>query len=182
MSFELMYGCGLRVGEVVKLEVRDIRGKGRPSQHLHIREAKGGTERLVPLPPTLYARLRRFWAAHRHPVFLFPSKGWTHKARGSGTKDPSLAVAHISVAAIQHAMGLVRREAGLPEGITCHTLRHSYATHALEAGVNLRQLSAYLGHSSLEITARYLHLTQVSEAAALKAIEGFTRALIRPVP
>lgn len=182
MSFELMYGCGLRVGEVVKLEVRDIRGKGQPSQHLHIREAKGGTERLVPLPPTLYARLRRFWAAHRHPVFLFPSKGWTHKERGKGSKDLSLASTHISVSALQHAMGLVRREAGFPEGITCHTLRHSYATHSLEAGVNLRQLSAYLGHSSLEITARYLHLTQVSEATALKAIEGFTKELIKLTP
>jgi len=181
-SFELMYGCGLRVGEVVKLEVRDIRGKGQPAQHLHIREAKGGTERLVPLPPTLYERLRAFWARHRHPVFLFPSKGWTHKERGKGIKDPALACTHVSVSAIQHAMGLVRREAGLPEGITCHTLRHSYATHALEAGVNLRQLSAYLGHSSLEITARYLHLTQVSEATALKAIEGFTSELIKLVP
>lgn len=182
MAFELMFGCGLRVGEVVKLAVRDIRGKGQPAQHLHIREAKGGTERLVPLPPTLYRRLRAFWDTHRHPVFLFPSKGWTHKARGAGTKDPAQAEAPISVSALQHAMGLVRREAGLPEGITCHTLRHSYATHSLEAGVNLRQLSAYLGHSSLEITARYLHLTQVSEATALAAIEGFTRELIKPAP
>ena len=180
VAFELMFGCGLRVGEVVKLAVRDIRGKGQPAQHLHIREAKGGTERLVPLPPTLYQRLGKFWLTHRHPVYLFPSPGWTHKARGAGTVDPALTEAHISVSALQHAMGLVRREAGLPEGITCHTLRHSYATHALEAGVNLRQLSAYLGHSSLEITARYLHLTQVSEASALKAIEGFSAGLIAP--
>ena len=79
-------------------------------------------------------------------------------------------------------MGLVRREAGFPEGICCHTLRHSYATHSLEAGVNLRQLSVYLGHSSLEITARYLHLTQVSEASALKAIEGFTKEVIKLTP
>ena len=182
MSFELMYGCGLRVGEVVKLEVRDIRGKGQPAQHLHLRGTKGGGERLVPLPPTLYARLGRFWLTHRHPVFLFPSKGWTHKARGAGTKDLALASTHISEGAIQHAMGLVRRAAGFPEGICCHTLRHSYATHSLEAGVNLRQLSAYLGHSSLEITAKYLHLTQVSEATALAAIEGFTKELIKPAP
>ena len=182
MAFELMFGCGLRVGEVVKLEVRDIRGRGQPGQSLHIREAKGGTERLVPLPPTLYARLQRFWLAHRHPVFLCPSAGWTHKARGAGTKDPAQAAAHISVSALQHAMGLVRREAGLPVGICCHTLRHSYATQALEAGINLRQLSAYPGHSSLEITARYLHLTQISEATALRAIEGFTAALLKLAP
>lgn len=179
LTFALLYGCGLRVGEVVKLEVRDVRGRGEPLQRLHIREAKGGKDRMVPLPPTLYRQLRALWETHRHPRFLFPSKGWTHKARGDGAgRAPEFAQAHVSVSAVQHCMGLARREARLPEGVTCHTLRHSYATHALDAGVNLKQLSLYLGHHDISVTAVYLHLSTLNEARAMAAIESFSAPVV----
>ena len=180
MAFALMYGCGLRVGEVVKLEVRDVLGRGEALQRLHIREAKGGKDRIVPLPPTLYKQLGELWLTHRHPRFLFPSKGWSHKARGVGaTRDIRLADTPVSVSAVQHCMGLARLEARLQEGVTCHTLRHSYATHALDAGVNLKQLSLYMGHADISTTAIYLHLSTLNEARAMAAIEAFSAPVVK---
>jgi len=82
----------------------------------------------------------------------------------------------MSVSSVQHTMRLACAQAGLPRGVSTHTLRHSYATHLLEEGVSLRQIASYLGHSSLDTTAIYTHLTAISEDRALKAIESLTRA------
>jgi integrase/recombinase XerD len=80
---------------------------------------------------------------------------------------PIRASAPMSPQAAQHAIKAIALEAKLPAEMGCHTLRHTYATLALEAGVNLMQVSAYLGHSSLETTLIYLHLTPSSEARAV---------------
>ena len=84
--------------------------------------------------------------------------------------------------AAQHAMAIIREEAGLPEVTTCHTLRHTYATMSLEAGVNLLQVSRYLGHESLETTQIYLHVTLGSEQKAVAAIEQNLSRLFKPQP
>lgn len=170
VAFQLIYSCGLRVGEAVALEVRDIhRAQGR----IHVREGKGGKDRFVPLPPFMYARLRAFWPTHRHPRLLFPAvgRGWRERAvvRTAQADRP------MSVSSLQHCFRLACARAGIKVKATPHTLRHSYATHLLEEGVSLRQIASYLGHSSLDTTVIYTHLTAVSEQRALAAIEKLTR-------
>lgn len=172
--FRLIYACGLRIGEAVRLEVRDLREPGR----LHIREAKGHKERYVPLPEAMLAELRAFWRTHRHPKWIFPGvgRGWKDQSIHSGpARTATLArLAHavepMGVGSIGHCLRLARAEARLPQGMVVHTLRHSYATHLLEAGVSIRLISAYLGHSSLETTLIYTHLTAVNEASAREAV------------
>ena len=170
----LIYGCGLRVGEAVKLEVRDIQTAQR---RIHLRECKGGKDRLVPLPDSLLAMLRRFWKTHEHPRLIFP--GVSNAWRERGTQGPRRTEAPMSVSSVQHTMRLAVAQARLPRGVTPHTLRHSYATHLLEEGVSLKQLASYMGHRSLDTTVIYTHLTVVSEERALQAIEGLTRAVAR---
>jgi site-specific recombinase XerD len=173
--FTLIYSCGLRVGEAVRLEVRDIQSAQR---RIHLREGKGGKDRFVPLPGSLLKLLRAFWATHRHERLIFP--GVSNAWRERGTQEPRRTEAPMSESSVQHAMRLAGAQAGLPRGVTPHTLRHSYATHLLEEGVSLRQIASYLGHSSLDTTVIYTHLTAVSEDRALKAIEGLTRAATLP--
>jgi integrase/recombinase XerD len=167
---QLIYSCGLRIGEAVKLEVRDIHGA---EHRLHIREAKGGKDRYVPLAEPMLGTLRKFWKTHRHPRLLFPGVGcgWRERAvEGSPRTDLPM-----SVSSIQHCLRLACAQAGIARKATAHTLRHSYATHLLEEGISLRQIASYLGHSSLDTTVIYTHLTAVSEARALGAIEKLTR-------
>ena len=170
VAFELIYSCGLRVGELVKLEVRDIQSaQGR----IHVREAKGGKDRMVPLAPWMLARLREFWRSHRHPRLVFPGvgRGWRERAVQRSTK----AQEPMSVSSLQHCFRLAGAAAGLKVPATPHTLRHSYATHLLEEGISLRQIASYLGHASLDTTVIYTHLTAVSEARAVAAIEKLSR-------
>ena len=174
MVFRLIYACGLRISEAVNLEVTDIKKDG---PRLHIRGAKGCKDRYVPLPRWAYEELRRWWLTHRHPKWVFPGvgRGWR-----DGTSLPATlatAVEPMGVGSIQHCLRLIVAEARLPKGTCVHTLRHSYATHLLEEGVNIRLISAYLGHSSLETTMVYLHLTAVNEAGTHAAL-----ARLQPAP
>lgn len=168
MILRLIYGCGLRIGEAVRLEVRDIRVP-ETGAHLVIREGKGGKDRLVPLPESLLRELRGWWKTHRHPTLLFPKLGrrWRDCPAGviAGVVQP------MPISSIQHCFRLVAASAKLPEGSCVHTLRHSYATHLLEEGVSLRLISAYLGHSSLDTTVIYTHLTMVNAEQARQAVE-----------
>jgi integrase/recombinase XerD len=168
--FGLIYGCGLRLNEALTLEVTDIRDKGR---YLHLRasETKNNKDRIVPMPSGTATELRAYWKTHRHPRFIFPSLGcgWRDGPTTKATLDQ--AIKPMQDAAAQNCMKLARAAAGLSENVTTHTLRHSYATHLLEEGVNLRVISAYMGHSSLDVTAIYLHLTKINEGQAREAIE-----------
>jgi integrase/recombinase XerD len=168
MVLRVIYACGLRVSEALRLEVRDIRRDG-PS--VHVREAKGNKERLVPLPTGTYRALQAFWKTHRHPRFLFPSVGRGWKETPGLAERLGKAEHPIRVGAVQTCVRNARAVVGLPEEVCVHTLRHSYATHLLEEGVSIRLISAYLGHSSLETTLIYTHLTVVNEASARAALE-----------
>jgi site-specific recombinase XerD len=164
--FRFIYACGLRLGEAVGIEVGDLRG----GERVHVRQAKGNKDRYVPLPPAMLAELRAFWKTHRHPRWIFPGagSGWregpTAQARLARAEEP------MSHSSVQHCLRLAVAEAQLPKGTCVHTLRHSYATHLLEEGVSIRLISAYLGHSSLETTLIYTHLTAVNEASARAAV------------
>jgi integrase len=168
----LMYHCGLRISEAVGLEVNEILGNQTPPR-LHLRDAKGGKDRCVPLAPVMLTELRQWWLTHKHPRFLFPVA--PHRGElGRGL----VASTHMSAASVELAFRLALGSSGVRPEATPHTLRHSYATHLLEEGVSLRQISSYLGHSSLDTTAIYTHLTAVSEARTQEALQK----LYSPLP
>lgn len=172
----LIYACGLRLGEAVALEVRDIQSaEGR----LHIRDGKGGKQRYVPLPAAILPMLRAYWKTHRHPRFIFPAAGrdWRVNHRATMADQAAAlaaaqarATAPMSESSVQIAFKLALAASGVAKPASPHTLRHSYATHLLEEGVNIRAVSAYLGHANVEQTAVYLHLTEASEARAREAL------------
>jgi site-specific recombinase XerD len=159
--FQAVYSLGLRLEEGRHLQVGDI-DSSRMMVHVH--HGKGAKERYVPLPTTTLAALRDYWRTHRHPSWLFPATGRDH--RGAATADRPM-----ERSAVQGAMRRVVAELKLQKAISIHTLRHSYATHLLEAGVNLRLIQQYLGHSSLRTTMVYLHLTTASQEQARARIE-----------
>ncbi len=147
--FFTLYSMGLRLGEGLRLQTRDIdAGK----QRVHIRDAKGNKDRLVPLPTNTLNVLRRFWKLHQHPLFLFPN-------RKRGLKNAHLVDSHLDRSGVQTSMKKVVKELKFKKKISCHSLRHSYATHLLEAGVDLLELQKILGHVSLLTTSKYTHLT-----------------------
>lgn len=139
LMLRIAYGCGLRVGELTHLRVADIDGTRNV---LWVRGGKGNKDRGVPLPATLLQELRDYWREHRPPNWLFAGP----------TGHP------LDVSNVQRAFQKARRTAGLRQPATCHTLRHCYATHLLEAGTDLPTLQRLLGHSHLSTTLRYLHL------------------------
>jgi site-specific recombinase XerD len=161
-----IYSCGLRTGEGVRLQVGDI-DSGR--MVVHVRQAKGQKDRYVPLPEKTLTLLRAHWLTHRHPVWLFPSR-----VQGS---DLARATKPMATAGVLKAFHLARKASGVTKKATVRTLRHSYATHLLEAGVNLRLIQLYLGHTYVSTTVRYTHLTHDIEDPARAAINGLLEDL-----
>jgi site-specific recombinase XerD len=163
-----VYSCGLRLDEARHLEVSDIDSQ---RMMIHVHRGKGAKDRYVALPqPTLHW-LRQYWLTHRHPRLVFP-------ARGHKTTDAKQAIQPMAKSSVQSAFRQAKREAGvLKKGVAVHTLRHSYATHLLEAGVNLRVIQRYLGHSRLETTMLYLHLTQKGQEDACQLINHVMEGL-----
>jgi site-specific recombinase XerD len=155
-----IYACGLRVYEGVHLQVRDIDSE---RMLVHVRKGKRSKDRYVPLPIGALEMLRRHWCTHRHPVWLFP-------ARLRTGVPPSTATKPMTVRGVQRCFQTALQESGIEKEATVHTLRHSYATHLLETEVSLRQIQVYLGHSSIQTTAIYTHLTRKTEKRATKSI------------
>jgi integrase/recombinase XerD len=141
LLFQTAYACGLRVSELVRLQVTDI---DSARMVIVVRHGKGGKDRQVPLSQRLLEELRAYWKQRRPRTWLFPAQ------RGSG---------HLSVDWLQKLCRRLVARVGLGKRATLHTLRHSYATHLLEAGVDLLTLQKILGHSALSTTARYVHLS-----------------------
>ena len=173
----LMYHCGLRVGETVSIRVRDIHGRETPPR-LHIRNGKGGKDRYVPLTPAMVQELRAWWRTHQNPEFLFPAPGrnWADRTL-SLSQAMARAKEPMSVSSVQMAYRLARAASAVNPASTTHSLRHSYATHLLEEGVSLRQISQYLGHESLDTTVIYTHLTALSEARTQAALAALYQPL-----
>lgn len=162
-----IYACGLRLQEGVRLQIRDI---DSDRMVVHVRQGKGGQDRYVPLPQGLLELLRRYWGTHRHTRWLFPA------ATRAGV-PPATATQPMSPSGVQRAFRAALQESGIHKAASVHTLRHSYATHLLEAGVNLRIIQAYLGHRSPQSTAIYTHLTRKVEDLAVESINQVMRDL-----
>ncbi len=145
----VIYACGLRLQEGTHLQIRNI---DSARMVIHVRTAKGGKHRCVPLPESTLELLRRYWKSHRNRVWIFP-------ASGRGNNKRSISDHPIPRSNVQDAFRQARRSAGIGKAASVHTLRHSWATHLLENGVNLRQIQQYLGHSTPKTTAIYTHLT-----------------------
>jgi site-specific recombinase XerD len=138
---QVAYGCGLRLSELLHLHVTDIDSR---RMVLQVRQGKGRKDRLVPLAPRLLDALRAYWRLERPRLWLFP---------GQKAGQP------LSAGQVQRLFRRVAGQAGLSKRCSMHTLRHSYATHLLEAGVDLLTLKALLGHTCLQTTAHYLHVS-----------------------
>jgi len=157
--FSTVYSCGLRLQEALNLEVGDI---DSDRMLIHVHRGKGAKDRMVPLPASTLATLRNHWKTHRHPRLLFPAMG---KNTSTPVESP------MAISSVQGAMKAAVRESGINKrNVHIHTLRHSYATHLLEEGVNLRVIQGYLGHSSIETTMVYLHLTSKGHDDAAQII------------
>jgi integrase/recombinase XerD len=136
----VLYGAGLRISEALALELRDIDGD---RDVITVRHGKGDRDRQVPLSGVLLTTLRTYWRAYRPEPFLFP---------GQDGKGP------MGKGTIQKAIRTARVRASIAKPVTPHVLRHTHATHLLEAGTDLRVIQILLGHGSLKTTQRYLHV------------------------
>jgi integrase/recombinase XerD len=150
MCLTTIYSCGLRLHEGATLQVRDIDG----SRGCVLVHGKGGSDRYVPLPERTLQLLREFWNGHRCPTWLFPSR--FHIGDSLAFQDHS----PVSDATVQRAFKAALNRTGIAKPAHVHSLRHAYATHLLEAGINLRLIQENLGHRSARTTQIYTHLTQ----------------------
>ncbi len=157
---QVAYGCGLRLSELTHLRVTDI---DSARMVIHVRQGKGRKDRLVPLSGRLLEELRAYWRACRPATWLFPGRKPGCPLNGSN---------------LQRRSGQLVRQVGLSKRCSLHRLRHSYATHLLEAGVDLLTLKALLGHTSLQTTARYLHVS----AQRLQQTPSLLDLLVLPRP
>jgi integrase/recombinase XerD len=156
-----IYSCGLRLQEGTNLHVADI---DSARQVIHVCHGKGAKDRYVPLPQRTLALLRQYWLTHRHPALLFPAQGLHHG-------DLARASEAMSKRSVQNSFRAALKESGSNKRASVHTLRHSWATHLLEAGVNLRLIQEWLGHSSPATTSVYTHLTAKAEQLGAAAID-----------
>ena len=136
------YAAGLRLSEVTRLRVTDI---DRARMLIRVHQGKGRKDRFVPLSETLLILLREYWRMARPSIWLFPGR------------DPDRPIAPRTV---QYICAKARQKAGLDRKVTMHTLRHSFATHLLESGANIRTIQILLGHRSLRTTATYTHISR----------------------
>jgi site-specific recombinase XerD len=153
-TLAVMYGCGLRIGEAAAVTVKDIDAERRVIRVV----GKGNKERLAPLPPALLGDLRRVWATHRHPVWLFAN------TRGS---------AHVDEGELYKVFAQARHALKLNDAVKPHSLRHSFATRLMEQGVPAETVRILLGHASLKTTQTYLHLTEPIRRQVNDVVGGF---------
>lgn len=148
------YALGLRVSELCRLQVRDIDGSA-DRMLVHIVQAKGGKDRYVPLPADALQMLRQWWRQAHPRLWLFCAQS-----------DPAQPLQDDSASRWYYA---ARANAGITKSGGIHTLRHCYATHLLESGVDLHTLAQWLGHQHVTTTMRYLHLARPDAPDGMRA-------------
>ena len=140
----VLYGTGMRRAEIARLKIVDIDSQ---RMVLHVVNGKGGKDRDLPLSPKLLQTLRAYWRWLQPQTYLFPSR--TNREAEQPITDKT----------VWRACSEAASRSGIRKRVTPHLLRHSWATHLLEAGTDLRTIQLLLGHEDLEVTARYLHLS-----------------------
>jgi site-specific recombinase XerD len=139
--FSLIYAQGLRVGEALALQIPDVDGK---RLMLHIRGAKGFKDRDIPLSPRILQLLRTYYKEYRPVKYLFEGRNGKMYSKSS----------------VRQVLKRAVKSARINRYVTTHTLRHSYATHLLESGLDIRYIKELLGHSNIKTTEIYTHVTQ----------------------
>ncbi len=152
-----LYGTGMRRAEVSLLKVSDIDSR---RMMIRVERGKGGGGRDIPLSAALLETLREYWRWKKPRIYLFPSSTG-HRGQDRPMSDK----------VVWYTCKEAARYARIKKHVTPHTLRHSWATHLLEAGTDLRTIQVLLGHVDLETTARYLHLSQRHLQAVLNPLE-----------
>jgi site-specific recombinase XerD len=152
------YAAGLRLAEVARLRIEDI---DSARMVIHVRQAKGHKDRDVMLSPRLLAVLRQYWKDQRPKPFLFP---------GRKPDQP------INLRTVQVVCKRALAASGLSKGVTMHTLRHSFATHLLESGTDLRTIQVLLGHRSFSTTARYVHVATAALQSTRSPFDDLKRS------
>jgi integrase/recombinase XerD len=160
-----VYTCGLRLNEALHIQIGDIDSK---RMRIHVHRGKGAKDRYVPLPAATLEILRQYWKTHRNKSLIFPRLG-------RGCQDGHTARIPMAKETVQGALRRVVKQLKVKKRVTIHTLRHSYATHLLEAGVNIRRIQQYLGHRSLSTTMVYLHLTTQGHERAYGIIDDLMK-------
>ena len=158
-ALSIRYGAGLRASEVTNLKVRDI---DSDRMLIHVERGKGGKDRDVMLSPSLLELLRVYWREARPQGWLFP---------GQSRVEP------MSSRSLNRAFNSAKAMAGIKKPATLHSLRHSFATHLLEADTDVRVIQVLLGHAKLTTTARYAHVatkTLRKVASPFENIRGVT--------
>jgi site-specific recombinase XerD len=163
--FWTVYSLGLRLEEGLNLQVGDLDAN---RMMVHIHRGKGAKDRYLPLPTSTLTILREYWSTHRHPTLLFPAIGRNKRAASTTTRP-------MGAKTVQGCIKLVVNQLGYRKKISIHTLRHSIATHLFEAGVSLKWIQKFLGHSSLQTTLIYLHLTDDGEDKGRETLESIAQ-------
>jgi site-specific recombinase XerD len=163
-----VYSCGLRLQEGLFLQISDIDGARK---FIHVHRGKGAKDRYVPLPDATYHLLREYWRTHRNPKLIFPALGRGQNL-GPTSETP------MAIESVQGAFREAKIKAGIRKRhVSIHTLRHSYATHLLEGGIHVRAVQRYLGHSQLEPTMVYLHLTSKGQDDSFAIINNVMKGV-----
>ena len=161
-----VYSCGLRLQEALNLQVSDIDSK---RMVIHVHRGKGAKDRYVPLPQYTLKMLRAYWRTHRNPVWIFPFR--TQSGKAAPTADKPMDKSTVNGALIR----TLKQMPSIKKKVSIHTFRHSYATHLLEAGVNIRLIQQYLGHKSLMTMMIYFHVTTFGQADAYQKINSIIK-------
>lgn len=164
MLIALAYDCGLRRGELLNLEVKDI---DLDRKMLHVRQGKGRKDRYVPIGEVTLRGIKTYLKTENPKEYLF----YKRNAQGE--------VSRYSESAVQFALNQAKRRAGLHKNITSHTLRHSYATHLLEMGLDIVSLKDLLGHSAIETTMMYLHISRIGRQTAFSPLDRVYEAALK---
>lgn len=164
----MLYSTGLRRAELCRLKVSDVDSK---RMMVRVEQGKGGIDREVPLSQTLLQALREYYRWMKPQTYLFPGtvNGW--RADKPVTENMAWQAVHEA-----------RIRAGITKHVTPHTLRHCFATHLLESGADLRSIQMMLGHSDIEATAIYLHLSRRHLQAVANPLENISVRSVTPIP